>query len=539
MSSLYTCFGFTFAENKTNYDISMYVGDSLNLKNYILGRDITFKFSDRTVVQNMNASVLKVSSNSILTPKEIGKGTLILSSGGDQVFLNVTIKTPIQSVTLNKKSFLLLNGEIQALSFKIDTASGYNKPTDLKIADKPHVATVNNDNVMESKAVGTTTLTGKTADGSVTLKVNVTVVGHSYDVKITSENKTRKLNVGETLQVKATLGTKDVTKNIIWTTTTPHILKIDQNGLVTAIGEGRGVILAKTTDTNNKRSYELMTTSVIDKVTLNTPSHKFNTVGETYQLQFNLYPKNKNNPPILNGFKYVSSNTDVATVTSTGLVKAKGPGIALISIIFDDSQKKVSCTVEVPNNFEPPVDNYVPVDKVILNTDTKPLVIGQRYLLSYEILPTYASKKEVTFNVSTGTKDQIRMINGNYYFIPNTIGNAVIEIKAANGKVDKVIIPITSPIESLTLSLSSYHLSGTNEETVYIGERPEIKTKILTINNYKKSDIYPSTLKYSVKNEDIAQVINKDGRYYVQPLKEGKTEILVKSIDKQTKTLFG
>lgn len=524
----------SMAVGTESYTTSIYLGDKLNLRNYISESKIDFNLNQETVVQNLNASILSVNSSYVITAKDVGRSVLMISNGDQSFNLNIEVESPIKDVRLEESRISLLLGEIYEINYTVEHKLA-NKEVDKTAikwtSSKPRVATIVDGNKIYTQAAGKTTFTGKTVNGDVLLKLDLTVLGHDHKVLVSSAERIRSLNVGESVALQAKFGTKDITETIEWVSLTPHVVKVDKKGTVTAIGEGRGEVEARTSAKNNKTTYKLDAYSMIDKVSLNHSLVKFKAIGQREQLLFNLYPKNKNNPPILTGYKYVSSNESVVSVSSTGLMKAEGPGIALVSVIFDDSQKRASCTVEVPNNDEVFTGNYIEVESAELYPHDGIALIGQKIALDYKILPENASDKGITFTVPHGDDKQIQLIDGIYYFIPEKRGSVQIELQAADGKKDLVSIPVTSPIDELDLSLSTRRIIGTNEEKLYIGEEAELLTRVYTKKGYDKSDVYPTSLVYEVKNKAIASIITVGNKHYVKGLKRGKTEIKVSNLE--------
>lgn len=520
--------------NTQTIEVELFTNDKINLKSYIRGQDTNFDFNNQTVIQNLNAKVVTVDRNYWMKPASAGKSTLMLSSGTNQLVVEVTVSSPIESITLDDRNLTLLMGELYQLNYTIEAIDGYDKPLNVEFnwsSDNDRIAEITSDSIIKTKAVGTTRFTGVTLDGSYAVAFNLTVLGHSKKLNVFSTNHVYKLNAGDQLGLSATLGTKDVTQNIIWESLTPDILVVDNKGLVTAIGEGTGQIVGKTTDKSKSDVYKITTQSMIDKVELNTSRIKFNTVGETQQLWFNLYPKDKSNPPILKGYHYSTSNSSIASVTDTGLITAKAPGIALISIIFEDSQKKATCTVEVPDNFEPPIANYIPLKSIKLDAITETLYIGQKYKLNYDIFPDNASNTNISFKVHSGGNNQIQELDGYYYFIPNTRGNIKIEVQGANNQMDSITVAVTSAVDSIDLSLSTRRRTSSIEELLYVGETAEVITKINRRSGHAIENAYPNTFTYTIDDEKVAKLFVKNDTYFVQGLKKGKTKIHVKSID--------
>ena len=73
------------------------------------------------------------------------------------------------------------------------------------------------------------------------------------------------------------------------------------------------------------------------------PTSKTLTVGDTQQLTATVSPSNATNKAV----SYASSNSNVATVSSSGLVTAVGTGSATITITTDDGGKTATCSITV------------------------------------------------------------------------------------------------------------------------------------------------------------------------------------------------
>jgi hypothetical protein len=80
----------------------------------------------------------------------------------------------------------------------------------------------------------------------------------------------------------------------------------------------------------------------VEDISLNTVSRAM-TVGETFQLTKSIYPSNATNQ----NAQWLSDNTSVATVSSSGLITATGAGTATITVRTTDGNHSATCTVVV------------------------------------------------------------------------------------------------------------------------------------------------------------------------------------------------
>jgi uncharacterized protein YjdB len=513
--------------------LEVYTGERVNIKNYVIEQYPEFSFSGEISIQNLNASVLEIDDYYNLLPKIMGNGLVVLSNGRESISLSISVVSPIESIHMDKKYVSLLLGEVYTLDVKIDLkkdAVNVEVPSLIWKSSNPKIASIANGNTVVTKFVGNTILTAFTESGNEVLKLEVTVLGHDNKLRITNENTIRTLNVGEELKLDAHLGTKDVTKTVEWISLTPHVVEIKSSGRIRAIGEGRGKIQA-ITSTGNKAVYELSTYSMIDRVELNHSKFVFKGVGQTEQLMFNLFPADKRYPPILNGFRYISSNPKVVSVSETGLLRAEGPGIALVSVIFDDSQKRAVCSVEVLSEETFVTSNYIALKDIVLEPYEGTALIGEKIPLYYQLIPENASNKEISFSISQGDTSQIERIGQTYYFIPKKRGLIKVTINGADNSDSQIAIPVTSPIKSLDLYLESRRIIGSNEESIYIGEMPQIITRLYAKSGFSTEHIYPSSLVYTVEDDAIAVIVSDGDKKYLKGLKRGRTEVKVSNLE--------
>ena len=199
--------------------------------------------SNRTVTwTSNNEQVAKVSADGIVTA--IGKGTAnitVRANDGSNVTATavITVEEKIVKVTkvkLSKTSLTLKPKASTTLKVTITPSKATNKSLVWSSSNKK-VATVK-DGKITAKAVGTTTITVKTQDGSNKKAIcKITVA----DIKL---NKTKAtLKKGKSLTLKATVSGKS--KKVTWKSSNSKIATVSQTGNVTAKKAGTATITAK------------------------------------------------------------------------------------------------------------------------------------------------------------------------------------------------------------------------------------------------------------------------------------------------------
>ena len=128
-------------------------------------------------------------------------------------------------------------------------------------------------------------------------------------------------------------------------TSNASVAAVSSTGLVKAVKNGTATITVKTVD----GGYTATCRITVKAATVNVTGVKINTTtktmnaGTTFQLAAWPQPSTATNKTVT----WTSSNTSVATVSSTGLVKAVKKGTATITVKTADGGKTATCKVTV------------------------------------------------------------------------------------------------------------------------------------------------------------------------------------------------
>ena len=159
------------------------------------------------------------------------------------------------------------------------------------------------------------------------------------------------------------------------------------------------------------------------------------TIGASESLVATISPSNATNKDV----EWTSSNTNVATVDTTGKVKAISIGSAIITVKTKDGAKVATCNVTVKN----PV---ISVTGVTLNKTALNLVTGASESLVATISPSNATNKDVEWtssNTNVATVDTTGKVTG------VSAGSATITVKTKDGaKVATCNVTVKNPVIS-------------------------------------------------------------------------------------------
>lgn len=161
---------------------------------------------------------------------------------------------------------------------------------------------------------------------------------------LTLNYSTYTVKKGETLKLKASISqATEKNKKVTWHTSDKTIVSVTQDGVVTGVKKGKATITAQIDGTKVKAKCMVTVGTAITGLTV---KENASTVkeGKTLKLEAAITPSNASNKKLT----YTSSDKTVATVSSAGVVTAKKPGKAVITIkTTDGSAKTAKVTVTV------------------------------------------------------------------------------------------------------------------------------------------------------------------------------------------------
>ena len=159
------------------------------------------------------------------------------------------------------------------------------------------------------------------------------------------------------------------------------------------------------------------------------------TIGASESLVATISPSNATNKDV----EWTSSNTNVATVDTTGKVKAISTGSAIITVKTKDGAKVVTCNVTVKN----PV---ISVTGVTLNKTALNLVTGASESLIATISPSNATNKNMEW---TSSNTNVATVDTTGKVIGVSSGSATITVKTKDGaKVATCNVTVKNPVIS-------------------------------------------------------------------------------------------
>ena len=293
-------------------------------------KKVTWKSSDPTV-----ASVDKTGK---ATAKKAGKAVITATTALNSKVASceVTVVLPVNKIKLNKTSLSLEKGKTAQLTASVYPSAAYDKTVTWK-STNALVASVDQTGKVTAKGAGTATIKARASNGRTavcTVKVTIPVT------KITLNKSAVSVKKGNSFQLKATvLPAKADDKTVTWKSLNPKIASVDQTGKVTALAKGTAVIKAKAK--NGISASCTVTVKIPAKAVSLDKTSAVMYPGDTLSLTAVLTPASSTDV-----ITWSSLNTDVAQVSSSGVVTAWAEGSAKICAKAT-SGKCAYCTVTV------------------------------------------------------------------------------------------------------------------------------------------------------------------------------------------------
>ena len=262
----------------------------------------------------------------------------------------------------------------------------------------------------------------------------------SGDVSVTGislDKASLAVTVDSSVQLNASVKPENAqNKTVHWESSNPAVASVSA-GLVTAKSKGTATITAKTDDGGYTATCTVTVSQPVTGISLNQSSISI-IKGKTYQLSASIQPSGASNRNVT----WSSSNSNIATVSSSGKVSAKAAGTATISVTTKDGSKTAKCTVTVKN--EP-----IKVTGVSLNRSQITLFVGKSENLTAAVKPSNAANKGITWQSSN---TNVATVDSGGRITARAEGTATITVKTNdNGKIAKCTVtvkPYNSNIKS-------------------------------------------------------------------------------------------
>ncbi len=469
-------------------------------------------------------SVVKVDENGNIEAVGAGTATVTVYSDDDPTVkkeVTVTVKNPVTEITVENKEIIIDIDNIIQLNAKVND-DATNKELIYESSDPGVVKT---DSMGEIIAVGKgeaiVTITSKD-NPNITETVKVTVNVPADGITVDKEEIT--LTEGETDKITASVTPDDATeKGVTYESSDESVVKVDENGNITAVGEGTAVITVISKDDPSVTAKVSVTVDPVnvpaDGITVDREEITL-TEGETDKITASVTPDDATEK----GVTYKSSDESVVKVDENGNITAVGAGEAVITVT---AKGNPSLSVEIPVSITAPQEpeiptepEKIPVTDVTVDKSDIILEEGQSDKITASVTPDNATEKGVTYKSSDESVVKVDE-NGNITAVGAGEATVLVISKDDPTKAATVFVtvkPVNVPVDSITVDKE--------EITLTKGETDKITVSVTPDNATEKGVIYESGDESIVKTD-------KNGN--ITAVGVGETFVTVISKDDPTK----
>ena len=370
-----------------------------------------------------NESVAAIDANGLVTAITVGEATITATTADGSnlsASCNVTVvPTLAESISLDKTEISLEATETATLVATILPELTTDKSVEWSSSDES-VATIDANGLVTAIAVGETTITATTADGSNLSASCKIIVKPTLATSITLDYSEYEIVEKSDFQLVATILPELATnKGVVWSSSDMWVASVDENGLVRAYTVGEAIITATTVDGSNLSASCKVTvvSSLAQSITLDKTEVSLKAT-ETTTLVATVLPETTSNKSV----EWKSSNEAVATVNNKGEVTAIAVGEATITATTaDGSNLSVSCKVTVV----PTLAESIALDKTEISleaTETATLIVT--------VLPELTTDKSVEWSSSDET---VAVVDENGVVTAVAVGEAIITATTTDG----------------------------------------------------------------------------------------------------------
>ena len=447
-----------------------------------------------------NEKVARVNANGFVSA--VAGGTCVITatteSGGYTAKCTFNVLQDPTGIELDYNVRNMYLGQVATISAYVIPESATSRGVTWTSSDSS-IVIIDASGKVTAKSKGTAIITAKTNVGGYTATCAITVGEKVSVTGLTLDRSTLQMFKGDLATILATIEPYNASdKTIAWTSSNKDVATVNPSGVITAVGTGETVITAVTSDGAFLKQCKVTVTQSVTGITLAADSLEL-ARGKSKTLKANIEPADASNKKI----HWESSDPDVVTVTSSGVLRAVGAGHAVILATTEDGGYSAYCNVSV----------YVAVTGVTLSASKVSIPKGEKRILTATIAPADAHNQELTWTSSDENIAKIDPITGQV--TGRAKGTAKITVTTADGNyTDSCVVEVIQLATGVTLSFSSISLDAGKNKTI-----------TATVNPSGASD---RTVTWISSNEKVAKV-TADGT--VKAISAGTATITATSAD--------
>ena len=430
---------------------SLYINDTETLIATVSPSETTTKTVEW---QSSDESIASVTQDGVVTALKVGTCVITAkTTDGSNLSAKctITVKQQVTAIALSDETASLWVGDTKTITATATPTTANNTAVNWTSSNN-NVATVSSEGVITAKGQGTCTITCTAADGyGTTSTCEITVKQQVTSIALSETTTSLWIGDTKTITVKATPTTaNDATVN--WSSSDDNVATVSSEGVITAKGQGTCTITCTAADGYGTTSTcEVTVKQPVTAIALSDETVSL-WVGDTKTITAKTTPTTANNTAV----NWTSSNNNVATVSSEGVITAKGKGTCTITCTAADGYGKTSiCEVTVKQQ----------VNSITLSNTTVSLWVGETNTITVKATPTTASNTAVEWSSSD---NNVVTVSAEGVITANGEGTCIITCTAADGygTTSTCEVTVKQQVTSIALSETTVSLRAGETKTL-------------------------------------------------------------------------
>ena len=396
------------------------VGESLQLETVVTPGNATI---GKITWSSSDMNVAKVTKKGVVTGFKAGSTTITAAADGFEASCALTVRRKTVHATdlsLDRTSLDMLKHETQWLAVNI-APEGFTDEI-VWTSSNPAIVEVSDQGKVVALGCGSAVITVTVGTLTATCTVNVTELINEV-TSITLNSYSLNLNKGETDYLEATVLPEDASdRSVVWSSSDPAVVSVNQDGKVTA--EKGGYALIRASAGSITAECEVYVFSPVTAITIGAKELTL-AKGTSITLNATIVPEDATDKNIT----WRSDDSSVVSVDPDGTVHALKGGVTKVSAKAGEIVE--SCTITV----------IAHVETVTLSKTSLTLEKGGTEILSVTVLPEDATDRTVAWSSSNPT---VASVNDYGKVVAEGEGTAVITAKAGGVSADchvTVVLP--------------------------------------------------------------------------------------------------
>jgi len=391
-----------------------------------------------TIYKNIDTSDFSKVVNSAKSVSNIHDIYNSLGVEGEYTF-SVTVQQNVTGVSLISSTINLNVGETSKIIANVYPYNAYNKEVVWQ-SDNPSVVVVDSKGVVSTRNAGAAVITATTKDGGFKDSILVNVARMESRNNIYLSLDSNEFYVGEKKNLMVVVSPKEeLESKIAYSSSDSSVATINSNGQIVAKKKGKATITARIASEGISSSIEILVKEKeIEEVYLSSTNLTLG-IADTYNLKAYYYPGDG-----MDHLVYTSSNSQIVSVDSNGVMTALREGEAIITV-KNSNNISAKCSVEVKKDF-------IKATGTNLSLSNNSVDVGEEVVLVSSVEPANAYDKYVTY-VSSDSSIARVLDNGRILAIKS--GSVVITATNSAGISETVTLKVNDtlvPVEEIKTS---------------------------------------------------------------------------------------